>query len=221
MALYIVPSPIGNLADITYRAVDILKKVDIIFCEDTRKTSILCRHYRIDKNLQSFHQHNEHRKIDSVISLLSAGKNIALVSDAGTPAICDPGFLLVRECITNNIRVECLAGPTAFVPALVISGFSTHSFVFLGFPPMQKKRNAFFHSLGHFSQTMILYESPHRLMKTMQQIELSVGKDRNIVVCREISKIYEQTYRGTVHEVHAALRSDPLRGEFVIVIAGA
>jgi len=220
MRLYLIPSPIGNLADITYRAVEVMKQADAILCEDTRTSSVLLRHYAIEKQLVPYHQHNEHKVLPKVIEHLLAGKTLALLTDAGTPGISDPGFLLIRECNRNNIPVECLPGATAFVPALVQSGIPSNSFVFEGFPPIKKGRQTFMKKLAEEERTSILYESPHRLIKTLQELATYLGPTRQAAVCRELTKIYEETRKGTLEELAAHYEAHPPKGEIVIVLAG-
>jgi 16S rRNA (cytidine1402-2'-O)-methyltransferase len=218
--LYIVPTPIGNLQDITYRAVEILKKVDLILAEDTRTSSKLLNHYDIRQPLTSFHQHNEHQVLQHIISQLEQGKVMALISDAGTPGISDPGFLLVRECIRAGIKVECLPGPTAFVPALVNSGLPSVRFCFEGFIPIKKGRHTLLTKLSAEERTIILYESPMRLVKTLSDLIQYFGADRKCSVSRELSKMFEENVRGTLQEVHDHFNSKTVKGEIVIVIAG-
>lgn len=220
MQLYLIPSPIGNLGDITYRAVEILKKVDGILCEDTRSSQVLLRHYGIQKPLTPYHQHNEHKILQHLISQIQAGKEYALLTDAGTPGISDPGFLLVRECIKNDIKVECLPGATAFVPALVQSGIPSNSFVFEGFLPLKKGRQTMLKQLAEEERTIILYESPHRLVKTLKELAEYMGADRAAAVCRELTKIYEETRKGPLQELLQHYENQPPKGEIVIVIAG-
>ena len=220
MRLWIVPTPIGNLEDITLRALKILKEAEIIFAEDTRKSGILLKHFGIQKKLISYHQHNEHKTTASVISKISEGNSAALITDAGTPGISDPGFLLIRECIKNNIPVECLPGPTAFVPALVVSGLPADKFVFEGFLPVKKGRNTRMEELSSEKRTMIFYESPHRLLKTLEQFIHSFGEERKASISREISKLHEETVRGTLQELIMYFSTHTLKGEIVIVIAG-
>ncbi|MDX1363642.1 16S rRNA (cytidine(1402)-2'-O)-methyltransferase [Arenibacter latericius] len=218
--LYIVPTPIGNLEDITFRAIRVLKEVDLILAEDTRTSGKLLHHYEIGTNMQSHHMHNEHKMVDGIIRRLEAGENIALISDAGTPAISDPGFLLTRACVQNNIEVECLPGATAFVPALVNSGLPNDKFVFEGFLPVKKGRQTRLTLLAEESRTIIFYESPHKLVKTLGQLVTYFGADRQISVSREISKMYEETIRGTVSEVLDHFTANPPKGEIVMVLAG-
>ena len=220
MKLYIVPTPIGNLEDITYRAVNILREVDLILAEDTRTSGNLLRHLGISKPMQSYHIHNEHQTHIKLIERIQKGETMALISDAGTPAISDPGFLLVRECIRSGIAIECLPGPTAFVPALVNSGLPTDRFVFEGFLPHKKGRQTRLESLKVESRTMIFYESPHRLVKALQQFASYFGADRQASVSREISKHFEETVRGSLDEIIAYFAEKTIKGEIVIVIAG-
>jgi len=218
--LYLVPSPIGNLSDFTFRAVHVLKTVDVILCEDTRTTSVLLNHYGIQKPLSPYHQHNEHKVLQHLTDQLSAGKNMALVTDAGTPGISDPAFLLVRECLRQGIAVECLPGPTAFVSALVISGLPANRFVFEGFPPLKKGRHTFFSKLATEERTMIFYESPMRLVKTLNELADYFGAERLCSVSRELTKKFEETRRGSLKEVADFFRTKTVKGELVIVVAG-
>jgi 16S rRNA (cytidine1402-2'-O)-methyltransferase len=220
MALYLVPSPIGNLADITYRAIDVLKQADVILCEDTRSSGILLRHYGIQKPVTPYHQHNEHKVLQHLVDQLSEGKTFALITDAGTPGISDPGFLLVRECLKHNIKVECLPGATAFVPALVQSGIPSNRFVFEGFLPLKKGRQTMLKILAEEERTIILYESPHRLQKCLAELAQYFGAERQAAVCRELTKIYEETRKGTLTELAAHYELHAAKGEIVIVIAG-
>ncbi|MEH6306102.1 16S rRNA (cytidine(1402)-2'-O)-methyltransferase [Olivibacter sp. CPCC 100613] len=218
--LYIVPTPIGNLEDMTFRAIRILKEADIILAEDTRTSAPLLKHFGIDKKAYAHHQHNEHKALNEVIRFLKDGKTVALISDAGTPAISDPGFLLVRETIKNGLAVCCLPGATAFVPALVNSGLPTDSFVFEGFLPVKKGRQTKLKSLVNEERTMVFYESPHRLLKSLEEFGNFFGGDRFVSVSREISKIYEENIRGTIETVLTHFQNNPIKGEFVICIAG-
>jgi len=219
--LYLVPTPIGNLEDITLRALRILKEeVALILAEDTRKSGILLKHYSISKPLSAFHQHNEHKAIERLIDRLLGGEIMALITDAGTPAISDPGFLLVRACIQHNIEVECLPGATAFVPALVNSGLPADRFVFEGFLPHKKGRQTRIKTISEQSYTSILYESPHRLLKTLQQFAEEAGADRKVAVARELTKIYEETVRGTLAELIKYYEEKGVKGEIVIVLEG-
>jgi 16S rRNA (cytidine1402-2'-O)-methyltransferase len=218
--LYIIPSPIGNLADITFRAVEILKTVDLILAEDTRTSSVLLNHYQVNKPLSPYHQHNEHRIVAHLTDQLSAGKTIALITDAGTPGISDPAYLLVRECIKNNIRVECLPGATAFVPALVNSGLPINSFCFEGFLPLKKGRQTFLRKMAEEERTMVFYESPMRLLKTLKDFIEYFGEGRQCCVSRELTKKFEENKRGTLQEVHDHFNAKPVKGEIVIVVQG-
>lgn len=218
--LFIVPTPIGNLRDITLRAIDVLKEVDLILAEDTRTSGKLLRHYEIDGPMFSHHMYNEHKQVASLIERLHSGENIAIITDAGTPAISDPGFLLTRSCIENRIEVECLPGATAFVPALVCSGLPTDRFVFEGFLPAKKGRHTRMEQLATESRTLVLYESPHKLLKTLIQMKEYFGSDRHISVSREISKMHEETIRGTIEELIGHFERKMPRGELVLVIAG-
>ncbi len=218
--LYLVPTPIGNLEDITLRAIRVLKEADIILAEDTRTSAPLLKHFGIEKKVYAHHQHNEHQSSNEIVRLLKEGKNIALISDAGTPAISDPGFFLVREALKHELAVECLPGATAFVPALVNSGFPTDRFCFEGFLPLKKGRQTRYKQLAGEDRTIILYESPHRFVKTLEEIAAYFGTDRQISVSRELTKLFEETVRGTVDEVKIYFESHPAKGEFVICIAG-
>jgi 16S rRNA (cytidine1402-2'-O)-methyltransferase len=221
--LYLVPTPIGNLDDITLRAVKTLQSVDCILAEDTRNTGLLLKHLGIQKPLYSHHAHNEHTSVAGVVKLLKSGKKIALVSDAGTPGISDPGFLLVRACVKEGIELACLPGATAFVPALVNSGLPNDRFTFEGFLPHKKGRQTRLQTLSTEERTMIFYESPHRLMKTLEQFAEFFGAERQASVSRELTKIYEETIRGTLQEIitHYAEHPDTIKGEIVIVVGGA
>ena len=219
--LYIVPTPIGNLEDITYRAVRILSEVDFILAEDTRTSSVLLRHYGIEKKLYSHHKFNEHATVEMVVREVEAGRNAALISDAGTPGISDPGFLLVRRCVECGVEVESLPGPTAFVPALLQSGFPCDKFCFEGFLPQKKGRNKMLQGLVDEPRTMIFYESPYRLIKTLEQFAEFFGAERECSVAREISKKFEEHKRGTLAEVAAWYREHEPKGEIVIIVAGA
>ncbi len=218
--LYIVPSPIGNLADITFRAVEILKSVDLVLAEDTRTSAILLQHYQVQKPVTPYHQHNEHKIVQHITGQLQAGKKMALLTDAGTPGISDPAFLLVRECVKNNIQVECLPGATAFVPALVNSGLPINRFCFEGFPPLKKGRQTFFTSLAEEERTLVFYESPMRLVKTLQDLVQYFGADRQCCVSRELTKKFEENKRGSLQEVLDHFNSKPVKGEIVIVVKG-
>lgn len=218
--LYLVPTPIGNLKDITLRAIEVLNDVDIILAEDTRTSGKLLKHYEISTPMQSHHMHNEHKSVEGIIQKLKSGIKIALISDAGTPAISDPGFLLSRACIENNIELECLPGATAFVPALVNSGLPNDKFVFEGFLPVKKGRQTRLQLLAEETRTLIFYESPHKLIKTLSHFCEYFGDERLISVSREISKLYEETIRGTAKEVLEYYTNKPPKGEIVIVVAG-
>jgi 16S rRNA (cytidine1402-2'-O)-methyltransferase len=218
--LYIVPTPIGNLEDMTFRAIRILKEVDLILAEDTRTSGKLLKHFEIGTHMHSHHMHNEHKTIENIISRLKAGENIALISDAGTPAISDPGFLLTRACIENNIEVECLPGATAFVPALVNSGFPNDRFIFEGFLPEKKGRQTRFLALAEEYRTMIFYVSPHKLIKTLAEFVQYFGSERLISVSRELSKLHEENVRGTAEQVLKHFENKPPKGEIVVVVGG-
>jgi len=218
--LYLVPTPIGNLQDVTLRALDILNKVDLILAEDTRTSSKLLSHYNIKKPVTSFHQHNEHEVLKHLVSQLRSGKTMALVTDAGTPGISDPGFLLVRECIREEVKVECLPGATAFVPALVNSGIPSNRFCFEGFLPLKKGRHTLLTTLAKEERTIILYESPMRLVKTLADFIEYFGSDRKCSVSRELTKVYEENFRGTLQEVHDYFHAKTVKGEIVIVVEG-
>ncbi len=218
--LYIVPSPIGNLADITFRAIDILRSVDLILAEDTRTSSVLLNHYRVQKPVSPYHQHNEHKILIHLVEQLAAGKTMALITDAGTPGISDPAFLLVRECIKNDIAVECLPGATAFVPALVNSGLPMNSFCFEGFLPLKKGRQTMLKKLAEEERTMIFYESPMRLVKTLNDLIQYFGAERQCCVSRELTKKFEENKRGTLQEVHDHFSAKPVKGEIVLVVQG-
>lgn len=219
-ALYLVPTPIGNLDDITLRAIKILSSVDLILAEDTRTSGVLLKHLHIQKKTESYHAHNEHQRIDSIIERLQNGHKIALISDAGTPAISDPGFLLVRACLRHNIDVECLPGATAFVPALVKSGLPSERFTFEGFLPHKKGRKTRLERLLHETKTMIFYESPHRLLKTLTQFSEVFGGEREVSVSRELTKIHEETQNGTLDDLIIYFSEKKIKGEIVIVLAG-
>lgn len=220
MKLYLVPTPIGNLDDMTFRAIKVLQKVDLILAEDTRTSGKLLKHFDISTPMKSHHMHNEHKMVDRVVERLISGETIALISDAGTPAISDPGFLLTRACIKNNIEIECLPGATAFVPALVNSGLPNDKFVFEGFLPVKKGRQTRLKFLAEETRTMIFYESPHKLIKTLTQFSEYFGEERQISVSRELTKLYEETIRGTVKEVLIHFENKVPKGEFVIILAG-
>ena len=218
--LYLVPSPIGNLADITYRAVEILKSVDLILAEDTRTSSVLLQHYQIQKPITPYHQHNEHKIVQHLAEQLQTGKTMALLTDAGTPGISDPAFLLVRECVKNNIKVECLPGATAFVPALVNSGLPINSFCFEGFLPLKKGRQTALKKFAEEERTMVFYESPMRLVKTLNDLIQYFGAERQCCVSRELTKMFEENKRGTLQQVHDHFNSKTVKGEIVIVVQG-
>lgn len=218
--LFLVPTPIGNLQDITLRALDVLKAADKILCEDTRNGGQLLKHFGIEKKLLAHHQHNEHHAVSEIIKFLKAGENIALISDAGTPAISDPGFLLTRACIQEGLDVECLPGATAFVPALVNSGLPADRFCFEGFLPVKKGRQTRLKELALEERTIILYESPHRLLKTLEELQTFFEEDRKASVSRELTKVFEETVRGTFSEIKSYFENNPLKGEIVLCIAG-
>lgn len=218
--LYVVPTPIGNLDDMTLRALKVLKEVDTILAEDTRTSGILLKHFEIEKRLMPYHKFNEHKTLESFVNRLQSGEKIALVSDAGTPSISDPGFLLVRACVENGIEVECLPGATALIPALVNSGFPSDKFCFEGFLPQKKGRQKRLQELSLEERTIILYESPFRLMKLLQEIEEHFGSERMIAISRELSKMFEENLRGTVAELLEKLKDRTIKGEIVVVIKG-
>jgi 16S rRNA (cytidine1402-2'-O)-methyltransferase len=219
--LYIVPTPIGNLADMTFRAIEILKSVDVILAEDTRTSSVLLNHYQVQKPISPYHQHNEHKIVQHIVDQLIAGKKIALLTDAGTPGISDPAFLLVRECVKNNVIVECLPGATAFVPALVNSGLPINSFCFEGFLPLKKGRQTMFKKLATEQRTMVFYESPMRLVKTLHDCIEYFGADRQCCISRELTKKFEENKRGTLQEVYDYFSAKSVKGEIVMVVEGA
>jgi 16S rRNA (cytidine1402-2'-O)-methyltransferase len=218
--LYLVPTPIGNLEDMTLRAVRVLKEVDLILAEDTRTSGRLLNHYEIETPMRSFHMHNEHKRVDSILEQLQSGERIALISDAGTPGISDPGFLLTRACIEQGIEIESLPGATAFVPALLNSGFPCDRFVFEGFLPPKKGRQTRLELLAHETRTLILYESPHKLVKTLTQLCQHFGDDRMGSVSRELTKLYEETIRGSLTELQKHFENNPPKGEIVLVVKG-
>ncbi len=218
--LYVVPTPVGNLEDMTFRAVRILKEADLILAEDTRTSGILLKHFEIKNAMQSHHKFNEHQTVESVVNRMKAGETVALISDAGTPGISDPGFLIVRECVRNGIEVQCLPGATAFVPALVSSGLPDERFCFEGFLPQKKGRVTRLTQLQNETRTMIFYESPYRLLKTLTQFVEYFGAERKVSVCREISKVHEESVRGTLSEVVEHFTKTEPRGEIVVVLAG-
>ena len=218
--LYLVPTPVGNLADMTYRAVSVLQSVDLILAEDTRTSKTLLQHYQINTPMQSNHKYNEHQKLGQIIDRLHAGENIAVITDAGTPGISDPGFLVVRECVKEGIEVETLPGATAFVPALVNSGLPCDRFVFEGFLPQKKGRQTKLNSLTDCKYTMVFYESPFRLVKTLEQLAEVLGAERRAAVCREITKLHEETQRGTLAQLAQHYTEKGVKGEIVLIVAG-
>jgi 16S rRNA (cytidine1402-2'-O)-methyltransferase len=218
--LYLVPTPIGNLKDMTFRAVEVLQEVDLILAEDTRTSGKLLKHFDITTQMHSHHMHNEHKTTERIVKRIQAGETIALISDAGTPAISDPGFLLTRACIEAGVEVDCLPGATAFVPAIVNSGLPNDKFVFEGFLPVKKGRQTRLIALANETRTIIFYESPHKLLKTLDQFVAYFGPDRQISVSREITKLHEETIRGTIQEVLKHYETKPPKGEIVIVVAG-
>ena len=218
--LYVVPTPVGNLEDMTFRAVRILKEADLILAEDTRTSSVLLKHFEIKNPMLSYHKFNEHQVVERIVERIGGGQTVALVSDAGTPGISDPGFLLVRECVHAGIEVQCLPGATAFVPALVASGLPCERFCFEGFLPQKKGRMTHLQSLQEETRTMVFYESPFRLLKTLAQFAEYFGPDRQVSVSRELSKVHEETVRGTLQEVISHFEQKEPKGEFVVVLAG-
>ncbi|MFV0419916.1 MAG: 16S rRNA (cytidine(1402)-2'-O)-methyltransferase [Dysgonomonas sp.] len=218
--LYIVPTPVGNLEDMTFRAVRLLKEAGLILAEDTRTTGILLKHFDIQNRMQSYHKFNEHKAVSHIVERLGSGEDIALVSDAGTPGISDPGFLIIRECVKAGIDVVCLPGATAFVPALVASGIPSDRFCFEGFLPQKKGRMTRLKILAEETRTMIFYESPHRIIKTLTQLADNMGEERYAATCREISKVYEDVRRGTLKELISHFSVNEPRGEFVIILSG-
>lgn len=218
--LFVVPTPIGNLEDITLRALTTLKQVDLILAEDTRTTLFLLKHFQIEKPVRSYHMHNEHKILEETVDMITSGKSVALVSDAGTPGISDPGFLLIRECIKKDVVVTTLPGPTAFVPALVSSGFPCDTFTFYGFLPQKKGRQTKLKLLAQETKTFILYESPFRLVKLLEELKEYLGKERRACVSREISKLFEENKRGTLEELVIYFSSKPVKGEIVVVVEG-
>jgi 16S rRNA (cytidine1402-2'-O)-methyltransferase len=220
MKLYLVPSPIGNLADITYRAVKVLEEADLILAEDTRTSSVLLRHYNISKPVTAYHQHNEHKIVQHLLQQMQGGKTMALLTDAGTPGVSDPGFLLVRECSRAGVPVECLPGATAFVPALVNSGIPMNRFAFEGFPPLKKGRHTLFTKLATEERTIVFYESPMRLVRTLADLIQYFGPDRPCSVSRELTKMFEENKRGTLQEVHDYYAEKGVKGEIVLVVQG-
>ncbi len=219
--LYLVPTPLGNLKDMTFRGVEVLQSVDVILCEDTRTSSKLLQYYQIQKPLSPYHQHNEHKIVEHLVDQLKGGKTFALITDAGTPGISDPAFLLVRECIKEGVKVECLPGATAFVPALVNSGIPTNRFVFEGFLPLKKGRQTMLKELAVEPRTIILYESPMRLVKTLKELAVYFGADRLASVSRELTKMFEENKQGTLQDLAVYFESKSVKGEIVIVVAGA
>lgn len=220
MKLYLVPTPVGNLGDMTYRAVEVLKGADLVLAEDTRTSRVVMQHYGIDTPLQSYHIFNEHKTLQHVVERLLSGMTVALVTDAGTPGISDPGFLLVRECVKNGIAVETLPGATAFVPALVDSGLPCDRFVFLGFLPHKKGRQTAVGLLAQECRTMVIYESPYRLVRLLEELQGVLGEERQVSVSREISKLHAETVRGTLKEVHGYFAAKEVKGEIVVVVSG-
>ena len=218
--LYVVPTPVGNMEDMTFRAIRVLKEADLILAEDTRTSCILLKHYEIKNAMQSHHKFNEHQTVESIVNRIKGGQTVALISDAGTPGISDPGFLVVRECVRNGIEVQCLPGATAFVPALVSSGLPDERFCFEGFLPQKKGRMTRLNALKDETRTMIFYESPYRLLKTLTQFAEVFGAERPVSVCREISKIHEESVRGTLQEVITHFTETEPRGEIVIILGG-
>ncbi|MGY6649027.1 16S rRNA (cytidine(1402)-2'-O)-methyltransferase [Wenyingzhuangia sp. IMCC45574] len=220
MKLYLVPTPIGNLDDMTFRAIKVLKEVDLVLAEDTRTSGKLMKHFEITTHMQSHHMYNEHKTVDAIVNKIKSGVSVALISDAGTPAISDPGFLLTRACIQNDIAVECLPGATAFVPALVNSGLPNEKFVFEGFLPVKKGRQTRLIALSEEKRTIILYESPHKLVKTLTNLSEYLGSDRQASVSRELTKMFEETKRGALNELVTYYTNKPPKGEIVIIVAG-
>ena len=218
--LYVVPTPIGNLDDITIRAIKTLESVDIILCEDTRRSKKLLNHIGVKSNLKSYHKFNEHKELEKVVEKIILGNNVALITDAGTPGISDPGFLIIRTCLAKKIKVECLPGPTALIPGIVLSGFPMEKFIFEGFLPLKKGRSSRLKVLSSENRTMIFYESPHRLIKTLNDFQSTFGSERKISVSRELTKIYEETKRGSLKEIIKIFENKKPKGEFVIVVNG-
>ena len=218
--IYIVPTPIGNLDDITLRAINVLKDVDLILCEDTRRSKKLLIHYEIETPLRSHHKFNEHQEVDIIIEKIKCGTKVALISDAGTPGISDPGYLIVRTCIQNNIEIDCLPGPTAFVPALINSGIPSDKFIFEGFLPVKKGRKTRLEILSKEERTMVFYESPHKILKTLNDFLIHFGSNRKVSISRELTKIYEETIRGTIHSVLESLTEKSIKGEIVVIVEG-
>ena len=218
--IYIVPTPIGNLDDITLRAINVLKDVDLILCEDTRRSKKLLIHYEIETPLRSHHKFNEHQEVDIIIEKIKSGTKVALISDAGTPGISDPGYLIVRTCIQNNIEIDCLPGPTAFVPALINSGIPSDKFIFEGFLPVKKGRKTRLEILSKEERTMVFYESPHKILKTLNDFLIHFGSNRKVSISRELTKIYEETIRGTLQSVLESLTKKSIKGEIVVIVEG-
>ena len=218
--LYVVPTPIGNLDDITIRAIKTLESVDIILCEDTRRSKKLLNHIGVKSNLKSHHKFNEHKELEKVVEKIILGNNVALITDAGTPGISDPGFLIIRTCIAKQIKVECLPGPTALIPGIVLSGLPMEKFIFEGFLPLKKGRSSKLKVLSFETRTMIFYESPHKLIKTLNDFQSTFGSERKISVSRELTKIYEETKRGSINEIIKIFENKKPKGEFVIVVNG-
>ena len=219
--LFVVPTPVGNLEDMTLRAVRVLKEADVILAEDTRTSGVLMKHFQIDKPLKAYHQHNEHKITEELVNLIQQGRNVALVSDAGTPGISDPGFLLIRAAVAAGIPVTTLPGATAFVPALVSSALPCTSFTFIGFLPQKKGRQTRLKALAQEPHTLVLYESPYRLVKLLQELSEHLGAHRKAAVCREISKLHEEIARGTLHELHTNFAARTVKGEIVVVVEGS
>ena len=217
--LFIVPTPIGNLGDITFRAIETLKSVDLILAEDTRTSLKLLKHYNIENSVESYHMHNEHKKLISIIDKLNSGFEIALISDAGTPGISDPGFLLIRECIKNNIEIECLPGATALIPALVNSGLPSERFLFEGFLPVKKGRTKRLKEIAEENRTVIFYESPHRILKTLNDLSTYYNEESRVSISRELTKIHEETFRGKIKDAVEHFEKKKPKGEFVIVLS--
>ena len=218
--IYIVPTPIGNLDDITLRAINVLKDMDLILCEDTRRSKKLLVHFEIETPLRSHHKFNEHQEVEIIIEKIKSGNKVALISDAGTPGISDPGYLIVRTCIQNNIKIDCLPGPTAFVPALINSGIPSDKFIFEGFLPVKKGRKTRLEILSKEERTMVFYESPHKILKTLNDFLIHFGSNRKVSISRELTKIYEETIRGTIHSVLQSLTEKSIRGEIVVIVEG-
>ena len=218
--IYIVPTPIGNLDDITLRAINVLKDVNLILCEDTRRSKKLLVHYEIETPLRSHHKFNEHQEVDIIIEKINSGTKVALISDAGTPGISDPGYLIVRTCIQNNIEIDCLPGPTAFVPALINSGIPSDKFIFEGFLPVKKGRKTRLEILSMEERTMVFYESPHKILKTLNDFLIHFGSNRKVSISRELTKIYEETIRGTIYSVLESLTKKSIKGEIVVIVEG-